>query len=646
VVSLSLVLSSCTIDVSFDGDDHGDHDHEHDHGDEGETGIDHHGNPIFGEEERIYEVATADGVSVEFTVENFLGVGGRGGEVAPRLIAGEHAVLQFRVTDPGSGRELTGLNPAVWLDTSAGDEQCETRIQGYLSGAIDRRPLIDLNSYFILGMNRDNTISVIDPMIDVAGMTNLFSVVLLQASPQDWAMAPVASRLFVTLPDLSKIAVVDLAAFLVEDTIDLPGTPMHIALHPDGGSVWVTMQDGIGMIDANTLDLETKQIDGEGGPVAFNADGTIALVGRSDGIELIDSATIRSTSDITLDGGSAAIAFSRLTGQALVAGIDGSVTFIDPETGRSQARITLDPNVTDLAVSPDGRWAVAVNRSLDRGYVIDVPAAMLTHAVPVAGAPDQVTFTDDAAYIRTSESPSIVAIPLEEIDPMGDISVLTIPIGTMPPGTGDSTAALAIAPTPDGNALLIPNPVDDQIYFYTEGAQAALGGFQGHTLRPRAVAVVDRTLKEPSGGVYTGSIRIPDDGEFTVAFWLDEPSLTHCFSFTAKPAEGGSEVIETPPRVEILTQAQPSAGKPFTLELRLVDPDDGIPIGDVEAMVAVVIQANGSWSDRLVATPTGDSTYELPIVPPASGFYNVLLAVPELGLDFELIPKVTLQVSG
>lgn len=202
--------------------------------------------------------------------------------------------------------------------------------------------------------------------------------------------------------------------------------------------------------------------------------------------------------------------------------------------GLETARLPVEEGITDIGVSPDGAWAVAVNPDAEKAYLLQTAHNRITHQVPVPGVPDRVTFTVAAAYIHTSGSPAMTAIPLEEIDPAGDVSVLTIPIGERPAGAaGTTVTADAITATPDGEALLIANPADDQVYFYTEGSQSALGGFQGHTLIPRAVQVVDRSLKEPSPGVYTGSIRIPVGGDSVVAFLLDSPQLTHCFSFTA-----------------------------------------------------------------------------------------------------------------
>ena len=108
-------------------------------------------------------------------------------------------------------------------------------MQGYLSGTIDSRPVIDMNSYFILGMNRDSTISVIDPMVDVGGMTNLFSVIILQAAARDWAMVSDRGRLFATMPDINRVAVVDLRSRQVVRFLESGLGPDGIAFSPVRG---------------------------------------------------------------------------------------------------------------------------------------------------------------------------------------------------------------------------------------------------------------------------------------------------------------------------------------------------------------------------------------------------------------------------
>jgi len=318
---LSLTAAACT--SSPEDDNHAtnnDHAHEGNEGDdhshdEGSTTIggeeakiDHHGNPVFEEEERVYEQYIQDGVSVEFTVENFLGVGGRGGELAPRIIESEHAVLQFNITSSENGEHLTNLRPAVWLDLageSMTEEACKAQVQGYLSGNLEARPIVDLNSYFILGMNKDNTISVIDPMVDVAGMTNLFAIILLQGTPEDWAMTGDQLKLFVTMPDLNKIAIIDLDSFQVVANID--GRPVHVAIQPDGRYAWVGMdsdkrrESSVAVIDVADQSLVTEIASGTGTHnIAFSPDSHYAYVTNSDAgtLSIIDTQSLEVVKDL------------------------------------------------------------------------------------------------------------------------------------------------------------------------------------------------------------------------------------------------------------------------------------------------------------------------------------------------------------
>jgi hypothetical protein len=201
--------------------------------------------------------------------------------------------------------------------------------------------------------------------------------------------------------------------------------------------------------------------------------------------------------------------------------------------------------------------------------------------------------------------------------------------------------------TPDGTALLIPNPADDTVYFYTEGSQEALGGFQGHTLQPRAVQVVDRSLKEPSPGVYTGSIRIPQGGDFVVAFMLQEPRLVHCFAFTARAAEEPLEGIATAAaELRVLSDGPIATGETHELRFELRDSGTDAPFSGIQDVLAMVVQTGGNWSARLTASPSAEGVYTLNVVPPSPGLYKVLFTVPSLGLDFEDLPQVSLQATG
>jgi len=639
-------------------------DHSHDAqgstviGDE-ETKIDHHGNPIFDDEERVYEQVTEGEVSVEFTIENFLGVGGRGGELAPRIVEGEHAVLQFHLTDATTGAPLAGMKPAVWLDLGNEDtseEACRGLIEGYMGGMLNERPMVDLNSYFILGMNKDNTISVIDPMVDVAGMTNLFSVILLQGTPQDWILTTDHLSLLVTMPELSKVAIVDLDGFQVEANVDVDGFPVGIAMQPDGRYAWVEIESkdkrnsGVAVIDVAGRNLVKQISTGSGAHgLSFSPDGHYAFVTNSDdgSLTVFDTSSLEVVKEVMAGDQPASIDVSPVSGDIYVTDrVSGSILILSREKFEEVNRLNAEPGMDAIGISPDGKWGFAINPDSQQVFVFDAVSNRITHVVPVKGVSDQIFFTDTAAYIHSISSPAIFVIPFEEINPAGNISVLTVPVGDLPPEYSEtSTRASAISATPDNSALLISNPADDKIYYYVEGSQSPTGGYQGHTLVPRAVTVADRSLKERSPGVYTGGIRIPSSGDFTVAFFLNDPKIVHCFQFTAKTNSELTNVLNgIRPELTFLNEELPKAGEPYALKVSLTDAETGEPIEDVNDLFGMARVLAGNWNQRILATDLGNGVYEFQFTFPRTGAYNLFFTVPSMNIGFEKFSQRTIQV--
>ncbi|MDH3301666.1 MAG: hypothetical protein OES24_14285, partial [Acidimicrobiia bacterium] len=252
VVALALLAAACGIDTALDhehpegaAEDHShdddaaadggtttDHD---DHGDghgvpvaEGAE-IDHHGNPIH--DELFYGEVTENGVTVEFTMQSFLGIGGRGADLASEIVDGANSAVIFKVVD-SAGNPIEGARPLAWLEQgpAATDEQCQTKIAGYISGALTERPLIDFNSFFLLALNEGPTISVIDPNVDVAGFTQLFSVMLLRGPGDDWVKTSDGDRMVVSVPSHGEVAVADLESFTVLDHVSAGPNPGRVVL--------------------------------------------------------------------------------------------------------------------------------------------------------------------------------------------------------------------------------------------------------------------------------------------------------------------------------------------------------------------------------------------------------------------------------
>src|SRR5678815_1244714 len=102
---------------------------------------------------------TAQGISIEFT--------------AMPVIAGEEMLVRFKITDT-SGVPLTNLRPVAWIDQRQTKDPidarvCREKVQAFLQPSFSNRATLDLNAYFILALNNEPNISVIDPLSGFGG---------------------------------------------------------------------------------------------------------------------------------------------------------------------------------------------------------------------------------------------------------------------------------------------------------------------------------------------------------------------------------------------------------------------------------------------------------------------------------------------
>jgi hypothetical protein len=107
---------------------------------------------------------------------------------------------------------------------------CRDRVATYLQGIVGVRPMIDLNSHFLLVMNRDNSISVIDPAVGITGITNLFAQINLSRPGADWVLNDNSKKLFISMPSAGKVALADTESFKVTHEIEAGEQPMRVEL--------------------------------------------------------------------------------------------------------------------------------------------------------------------------------------------------------------------------------------------------------------------------------------------------------------------------------------------------------------------------------------------------------------------------------
>ncbi len=481
------------------------------------------------------------------------------------VVEGALTDIAFRITSEATGEPLRGSLPGAWMDLAqvlggqpgAQQKSCKDKIALYLQGAVGIRPMMDLNSYFVLMLNKEPSLSVVDPLVSMMGMTSTFARVPLKQPGSDWANSDARKRLFVTLPGADQVAVVETDHFKLETYVDAGVRPTRAALQPDGRYLWVgndaddPAKSGVTVIDTDTLQVVATVATGAGHhEIAFSGDSRHAFVSNRGGgtVSIIDVQTRRKREDVATGPLPIALAYSP-TAQALYVadGKDGSVTVLGPDFAVA-ARIALEPGLGPLGFTQDGRYALVLNPAANAVFVIDAASNAQVHRIEIKGQPYQLAFSESFAYVRSLQSERVSMINLATLDAATEPAVLSFVAGAVAPaGAGDLPLAGSIAIAPGEGAVYVVNPADNTTYYYNEGMNAPSSNYQSRGASARAVMVVDRSLKEVEPGVYAGKVKPPTAGAVRRV-----PDSGHAAGAALLPAggEGQPGAAARPARVE------------------------------------------------------------------------------------------------
>ncbi len=590
----------------------------------------------------------AEGVSIEFTVEPAR---------STELIAGEEATVRFKISGTDGGVPLSNLRPVAWVDQRATQQisdarACREKVQSFLQSSFTKRPTVDLNAYFILALNNEPNISVIDPLSGFGG-SKLYTLVVLKSQGEDWVLSRDNKRLYVSMPAVNQVAVIDVPSWKVIANVDAGVKPSRLVLQRDGRYLWVgndsaaENESGVTVIDTVTNKPLRHITTGLGHhEIALNDNDTIAFVtNKTTGtVSVID---VRKLEVVKQTGGGsqpAAIAYSSLSKAAYVVYEgDGSIAVIGGAKHDLLARLQGQPGLRSIRISPDGRYAFALNTSKSTVHVIDLSSNRVVQSIGIGPGADQIAFTRQFAYIRSAASEAVAMIRLADLGK--EASITRFPAGQKAPGEArTSSLADAIVPSPEDGSVLVANPADKMIYYYTEGMAAPMGSFQNYKRDPRALLILDNSLRETQRGVYTTTLRLTGAGHYDVAFLLDSPRIVNCFDLTVAENPDAPRRVETAFKIDpIAKQALAKVGERFDLRFRLVDTKTGKPTMDLDDVRVLVFLAPGIWQQREDAKSVGEGVYEMSFVPPDPGVYYVFVQSASLGLEFNQSTPLTLS---
>ena len=191
--------------------------------------------------------------------------------------------------------------------------------------------------------------------------------------------------------------------------------------------------------------------------------------------------------------------------------------------------------------------------------------------------------------------------------------------------------------------MILANPADQMVYYYSEGMAAPMGNFQNYRRVPRAVKVVDRSLREETSGVYSTTARLPKAGVYNVSVLLDSPRIVHCFEVAAKSNPAIKEDQQTAFQIEYLNKETPlTASEDYKVRFRLSEAQTKRPAALKDVGVLVFLSP-GTWQQRQIAHSLGDGVYEITINVPETGVYLLFVESPSQRLRYRDLPYLTLH---
>jgi YVTN family beta-propeller protein len=591
---------------------------------------------------------TAEGVSIEFNVE----------PVRPTVkepTAGEDATIKFKISGTNGRVPLSNLRPVAWVDQRASEQlsdarTCREKVQSFLQSSFTKRPTVDLNAYFILALNNEPNISVIDPLGGFGG-SKLYTLIPLKSPGEDWVLSSDNKRLYVSLPAVNQVAVIDVPSWKVIANVDAGAKPSRVVLQHDGRYLWVGNDGGENDSGVTVIDTATNKpvarIDTGPGhhEIVLNDDDTFAFViSERAALSVIDVRKLDVVKQISTGTHPVAIAYSSL-GKTVYIGNegDGSIAAIGGANHDVLARLETEPGLRSIRISPDGRYGFALNTRTNTVHVIDLSTNRVIHRIPAGPGADQITFSRQFAYIRSAGNEFVSMIRLADLGK--EAAVTKFPAGQKAPAEARTTAlADAIVPAPEDGAVLVANPADKMIYYYTEGMAAPMGSFQNYKRDPRALLVLDNSLRETQRGVYTTTLRVNGPGHYDVVFLLDSPRIINCFDLTIAENPATPKRPETSFKIDpVVKQALAKVGERFALRFRLVETTTGSPRKDLDDVRVLVFLAPGIWQQLEDAKSVGEGVYETSFVPPNAGVYYVFVQSASLGLEFNQSTPLTLS---
>jgi hypothetical protein len=571
-----------------------------------------------------------------------------------QLTAGKEARAILRVSDKSSGLPFSSRSVAGWMllqrnaQVSA-EMSCNAKAKLFAQGNVTTRPDVDLNENKLLILSRDGTISMVNPQIDFT-ITQMEKVIPLPAVPADWRMSADGGSLFVSLPVLNAIAVVDISTFAISNLIELDKAtlPTQLIALPDGrvaaylmGIQSVAIADPAGIRSTAYMRVGKGRVsmatDKRGGLYIATSDGTLSA---------IDTLADKSRLSVDIDRGESSIVFSDANNNLFISSSTSNrILVLNPLTLEIMSSISAEPGISAMAMEPEGQLLVAINRMTDKLLLIDPSKAEIIAEETVARAPVELSFSSDYAYVRGLEGDHFSVIDLANLR-SGKLTPVNIQSASRPVHDGEPAANARLV-APYGHGALVANLQEQVAYYYMEGMNSPMGTVKTYGPNVIGLMSVNKGFRETSPGTYETTFTVPRAGRYDIPVTIDEDRFVTCFSAVAAPAsKTKSEDLLASIRIEQETPLAQAVSDRRNVVLRIVDTKTNTPVSGLKGVRLLAFSPSGGWQSRKAAVELGDGRYSGDWRFPKSGRYGVSVSIASLDVGFADQPPIYLKVEA
>lgn len=546
---------------------------------------------------------------------------------------------------------------AAWLQPnrnalSDSEPACGDKLRMLVSQGIGQRAEIDLNSWRLLTVNTDRTLTFINPFVGINN-AKLESIISLPGDINSWLMQPKRLQLWIHVREgeQSRLISVDTQRRKIVRNIDSPMGAAKLALDADGQHVWLlsTQAGQLGVLDGGQEDsqLKTVSVKGIAGLLPAIDNGVFVWNTDTPKLELWQAtAELKSQSarSWSLPAPVRAAGWSVQAERLLLALSDGTLAWIDPgKPNHTVERIVAagpaGTRLSDFALFDDGRRLLWLDAQAARAGVVDVASGRELLRVNVVSGVDSIAFSEGFAYLHSSAQSRASLLALADLR-AGRAQPVEITTGQPTDATSNGQRVVA---DPSGHGMLIANPRDGVIYQYAEGMMAPMGNYSNYRRSAVGIMVLDAGWTQIGPGHFRASVRNQHGGAHELIIGGAEPRFAACARLDL-PAPADTVPASAEKSLPIkATMAELRADDPaesFTrkVRVRLEKPDpsgQSQPLTGVQDLTLLVFDRRTAWQERFHMQEAEPGWYNGEVHLPRGGRYEWQVRSIERELSYQ-----------